>query len=155
PRPEPPDPMPLLVVLHGDEGSPDRLVSAWKAAAADAGVLLFAPKCPKDEGCTGSWWRWHGDPAWLEREVGALEASHRIDPRRRFLAGWSGGAPYLGLFASRWFPRFAALSLAGGGAPPSDPAICAPRACVPVHYLMGDRNPLFSLAASTRDYFQR
>src|SRR5262249_8198989 len=88
-------PMPLLVVLHGDDGSPARLVSTWKRAASDAGVVLFAPRCPKDEGCSGSWWRWRGDPAWLERHVSAIEAKYPIDPERRFLAGWSGGATYL------------------------------------------------------------
>jgi len=155
-------PLPLLVVLHGDEGSPGRLVSAWKRSASEAGVVLFAPRCPTEEGCSGSWWRWGGDPAWLERRVSAIEAKHPIDPARRFLAGWSGGATYLGLFAPRWFPRFAAVSLAGGGAPPSDRTTCAPPlraataagACAPVHYLMGDKNPLFSLAESTRDYLR-
>ena len=144
---------PLLVVLHGDEGTTRRMLEIWSAPAADAGFLLFAPACPKSEGCAGSFWRWRGDPAWLLRQVDALEARYPIDVAREYLAGWSGGASYLGLFGARWSPRFAALSLAGGGLPPSDASACAP--CrAPVAYLMGDRNPYFGLAESTRDYFR-
>jgi predicted esterase len=143
----------LLVVLHGDEGSPGRVFGSWKRAAKEASYLLFAPQCPRAEGCTGSWWRWSGDPRWLMDQLDAIEARYPVDRARVYLSGWSGGATYIGLFAPSFSPRFAAMNLSGGGAPPGNRSTCA--ACpTPVHYLMGDRNPLFSLAQGTRAYFE-
>jgi hypothetical protein len=146
----------LLVALHGDEGTPAKVLSAWQPAAAAHGVVLFAPQCPRAERCSGSWWRWQGDPAWLLARTEEVTKEYGVDPARRWVTGWSGGATYLGMFGSRWFEAFAAISLGGGGAPPGTSA-CFPRAggsCAPVHYLMGDRNPLFSLAEATRSYFE-
>lgn len=143
----------LLVVLHGDEGSPGRVFGSWRRAAKEASYLLFAPQCPRAEGCTGSWWRWSGDPRWLMDQLDAIEARYPVDRARVYLSGWSGGATYIGLFAPSFSPRFAAMNLSGGGAPPGNRSTCA--ACpMPVHYLMGDRNPLFSLAQGTRAYFE-
>ena len=148
---------PLLVVLHGDEGSPTRVLGAWKLAAEKAHVTLFAPRCPKSEGCAGSWWRWNGDPAWLLAQVESVSKRFPTDPNRRYLAGWSGGTTYASFYIPRWFPTFAAVSLAGGGAPPHQPdcLVDAGGACGPVHYLAGDRNPLFSLAEGAHAYLER
>lgn len=139
---------PLLVVLHGDEGTPARMFEAWRAIAAERGVTLFAPRCPKDKGCAGSFWQWDGDPSWLFEQLDVLASRHGIDPDRRYLAGWSGGATWATMRARRWGERFAALSVAGGGVPPTEPG-CSP--CpYPVLYLMGDKNPLFNLAEGAR-----
>ena len=61
---------------------------------------------------------------------------HNTDPTRTYLAGWSGGATYIGYRAAAWSEHFAAVSLAGGGAPPARPDAspcgtwnAAPRAC--------------------------
>jgi predicted esterase len=145
-------PRPLLVLLHGDEGSPTKVVSAWQKAAEAAGVVLFAPRCPTALGCAGSYWRWDGDPGWVLDQVTAVERLHAIDPRRRYLAGWSGGTTYATLHVSSWFPTFAAASFAGGGVPAHD-GRCVAHAgggCAPIHYLAGDRNPLFDLAVGAR-----
>lgn len=143
----------LLVVLHGDEGSPGRVFGIWRRAAKEASYILFAPQCPRAEGCTGSWWRWSGDPRWLTDQLDAIEARYPVDRARVYLSGWSGGATYIGMFAPSFSPRFAAMNLSGGGVPPNNRLTCA--ACpTPVHYLMGDRNPLFSLAQGTRAYFE-
>src|SRR5688500_9495387 len=77
----------LVVVLHGDEGSPIKVAGAWREAAKKHGLVVFLPRCPRSEGCQGSWWRWRGDPAWL---LGQVEKIAAIDPERRYLAGWSG-----------------------------------------------------------------
>lgn len=146
---------PLVVLLHGDEGTPHKLVSLWRATAKARDLVLFAPRCPRAEGCTGSWWRWGGDPSWLLDAVEEMSAAHEVDEERRYLVGWSGGATYMGMNGARWFHTFAAIALAGGGAPPSDDA-CHPSAggsCAPVYHLMGDSNPHFALAEATRSYF--
>ncbi len=147
---------PLIVALHGDEGSPRKAAPLWKSAVMSHEVVVFAPKCPTSKGCAGSWWRWNGSPQWLLDRVAALTETHALDPNRRYLVGWSGGASYMGMRGARWFETFAAIALVGGGAPGG--ASCFSKAggrCAPVYYLMGNRNPLFGLARDTRAYFER
>lgn len=141
---------PLIVVLHGDEGSPHKVMGLWRTAAKHHDVIVHAPRCPASAGCRGSWWRWNGDPAWLLARVDELTEAHAIDPDRRYLVGWSGGATYMGMRADRWFASFAAIALAGGGAPGTRCAKRTGPTCGGVYYLMGDRNPHFDLADATR-----
>ena len=141
---------PLLVVLHGDDGSAVAAMAPWKTAARDAGVVLFAPLCPRDLGCTGSYWRWDGPVSWLTQQIDALEQTTPIDRSHVVLAGWSGGASWLGLKGGGLARAFSGLAFEGGGIPPADrscPA-CLPR----VHYLAGDRNPLHHLEIATKDW---
>ncbi len=170
-------PQPLIVVLHGDEGSPAKVAGLWAplaqhgvcaeeevwlpcAAQAPTGrrtFWLFAPNCPRSEGCAGSYWRWSGSPAWLLDKVARYSQERSVDPQRIYLAGWSGGASYIAMKAFDWQPTFAALSLAGGGTRPQR-SECFPGtggACGPVHFLMGSKNPLFSLAEEAKTGFER
>ena len=146
-------PRPLLVVLHGDEGGPSRVVAAWRDTASKMGMTLFAPRCPRELGCVASYWQWDGDPAWLLNQVTQVAARYPVDPSRRYLGGWSGGSTYITFHPSSWFPTFAALSIAGGGAPGTDRACFrgAGGDCGPIHYVMGDGNPFFELAVRARD----
>jgi hypothetical protein len=172
-------PQPLVVALHGDEGSPAKLMSLW-SPLAERGICrresgdvrlceprgapgdqknfwVFAPKCPATEGCAGSYWRWGADVGWLGKQVDAFKAAHAVDDARIYLAGWSGGATYIAMKSPDWFPRFIALSLAGGGTHPHKQD-CFPAtggACAPVTFLMGSGNPLFSLAEQARRGFER
>ncbi len=172
-------PQPLVVVLHGDEGSPTKLMSLWsplaergicrnqngavrlcdprEASGDQQNIWVFAPKCPTNEGCKGSYWRWGGDAVWLGKQVDAFKAAHAVDASRVYLAGWSGGATYIAMKNPDWFPRFAALSLAGGGTHPHKDG-CFPNtggACAPVTFLMGSGNPLFALAEEAKRGFER
>jgi predicted esterase len=144
---------PLLVALHGDGASTDLVVRMWKAPLERRGYILLALRCPKDLGCENSFWRWHGDPAWIMAKVDAVEAAYSIDPSRIYLSGWSGGSTYMGLTASQLSPRFAAINLNGGGVPPPS-GLCG--SCkLPVYYFIGSKNAMISLAKSTADYFKR
>lgn len=177
------DVQPLVVVLHGDEGSPRKVGPLWTPlgengvcrgdASAPAKsraphvcpsllspdeerrpLRVFAPQCPRSEGCKGSWWRWFGDVRWIADRIDEVSELVGVDPKRIYLAGWSGGASYLGMASPAWFPQIAALSLAGGGGPARGSCLSsAGKSCAPIHHLMGDRNPLFELAISTRDAF--
>ncbi len=148
-----PSPAPLVVALHGDEGSPAKVAGAWSTVARELGVVLFAPRCPKSEGCQGSWWRWDGSTRWLDEQVAALGAHAAIDPERRYLTAWSGGASYASLHVPELAKTFAAFSFAGGGiASPGTACLTgAGGGCAPVHVLAGDRNPHFSLTERTKD----
>lgn len=148
-------PHPLVVVLHGDRGSPAELVRGLRGAADARGFAVLALACPVALGCTArSFWQWRGSPAWLTQQVDALAAALapegiRIDRSRVSLLGWSGGASYLTDVAAELPPGFAALGLVGGGMPTQHRGACAP--CPqPVYFAVGDRNPLRSLAVAAQ-----
>lgn len=134
--------LPLLVALHGDEGDPSLVVAVWGPVAAARGMVLFAPACPRALGCGGSWWAWLQsgttyDDGWIGRQVGAVERRFRIDARREYLEGWSGGADFLGWYALRHASRFAAAVFVAGGVPYST---SCPARRLPAYFLGGDRD---------------
>jgi len=143
---------PLLVVLHGDFDSAQNAASPWEKAAQKRGIALFVPQCPAAEGCKGSYWQWDGEPKWLDAQIRTIESSYAIDADRVWVAGWSGGASYLGWRAAALGDRYAAVVIAGGGMPPSSMTKC-PTSALPVYFMVGDANPLHHLAKSLREYF--
>ncbi len=158
------DALPLVVVLHGDEGHPRKVAEAWAALAErglcegqlckgstppDQRLRVFLPSCPRAEGCLGSYWRWGQSPDWLFDRIDEVSARYALESNRVYVAGWSGGATYIGMKAEAFSSRVSGLSLVGGGAPSQEQCLESP--CVSVDYLMGDANPLFELARNTRD----
>ena len=147
----------LLVVLHGDAPFGKTPLVARDAepfvgAASERGIAVLAPMCPKEEGClVGSFWQWSkGDPVgWMAAQVDAVCRESSIDPERIWIAGWSGGASFLGYHYARLGERYAAVILAGGGMPPlaRECSSCT----VPAYFLVGDKNPLHHLARGSRD----
>ncbi|NUO48524.1 MAG: hypothetical protein HOV80_06675 [Polyangiaceae bacterium] len=150
-------PAPLVVALHGDEGSPAKVAGLWAPIARELGFVLLAPRCPKSEGCDGSWWRWDHSAAWIVKQAEAVGLRVEIDPGRRFLTGWSGGASYASLHITELSPAFAAFSLAGGGiATESTPCLAgAGGACAPTHVLAGELNPHFFMTERTKEALER
>lgn len=128
-------PSPLLVVLHGDSG-----VSSSDLA------------CPKDRGCKGSWWQWDGDPSWITSQVDALTKQHAIDRSRVYLAGWSGGASYIGMRTQAFEKTFAGLVIHGGGIRPRAEGCGGSK--TPVAFLYGTGNPLHDLAERLHDHYE-
>lgn len=155
---------PLLVALHGDNGTPAQLAELLQAEAERRGFAVLALACPRQLGCDRrSFWQWGGAPSFITEQVDALlRSSHgaagtepgrgaaRIDPQRLYLLAWSGGASYLTSVMAQLPSRFAAVALLGGGMPGPQVGACA-RCPVPVYYMLGARNPLASLAESARD----
>jgi predicted esterase len=150
-------PAPLLVALHGDGGGVAPLVRAWQSAAAAAGVILLAPRCPRALGCAaGSWWQWLDtaghDPAWLGAQIDAVTARFAVDPRRVYATGYSGGATYLGWYAPAHAARFAAVAHVAGGAAYRPPC---PTCKVPVLFVLGAGDPmLVPYTRPLRDWYQ-
>lgn len=142
-------PLPLLLLLHGDGGqAPRTLAAAWEPFTIPHSIAVLALACPKDLGCAGSFWRWDGDPAWLTAQVDAVAKVHAIDRARVWLAGWSGGASYLGRHLEE-LGAFAGVVLHGGGIPIASAACSAQP--VPTFFLVGDANPLHHLAVALRE----
>lgn len=147
-------PSPLLVVLHGDIDHASTTAARWTVAAKAHGVVLLGIECPRSLGCDrGSFWRWNGAPAYLEKQVDAVRARYSIDARRVFLSGWSGGASYMGWHATDLPKIFAALVHHGGGVAPNRTR--CPSTRTPVYFLVGAQNPLHGLAKELRDYYTR
>jgi len=143
-------PAPMLVVLHGDRELATTAAARWRAAAKAHGWILLALQCPRDRGCKDSWWQWDGDARWIKDRVAAVGSA--VDPDRVYLAGWSGGASYLGAHAQDWPDTFAAVVIHGGGMAPI--AEACPVRDLPAYFLVGDRNPLHHLALALRAYFE-
>jgi poly(3-hydroxybutyrate) depolymerase len=151
--PETTTPGPLLVVLHGDSGAtPADLANKWDrfAAPRDVGVLALA--CPRDRGCKGSFWQWDGDPAWTVAQVDALAAKHPVDRHRVYLAGWSGGASYIGMHTQAFQDTFAGIVIHGGGHVPLAEG-CA-KTKTPIAFLYGTANPLHALGVRLHEHYE-
>lgn len=141
------DPVPLVVVLHGDREHAKAAAARWHATVAKRGWALLAIDCPRDLGCKDSWWQWDGDPRYVLDRIAAVKKQRAIG--RVALVGWSGGASYIGWRAQAW-TGIDRIVIHGGGMAPSA-AECI--AGAPVYFLVGDKNPLHHLAIALRDYF--
>jgi pimeloyl-ACP methyl ester carboxylesterase len=146
---------PLLVVLHGNNESADERAKHWREAAERRGWKLLALDCPRDLGCDrqGRWYVWNGDPSWVRDQVRALAARTRIDMSRVYLAGWSGGATYIGKKLPAWETMFAGVVIHGGGVAPSDDE--CPSRRLPTYFLVGDKNPTHGATRRLREYLER
>jgi predicted esterase len=145
------DPVPLVVVLHGDREHAAAAAARWHGATKKKGWALLALECPRELGCKDSFWKWDGDPQWVGDQIDALAKHRAIDRARIVLVGWSGGASYIGAHAQAW-NHVAAIVIHGGGMPPASDGCADPRP--PVYFLVGDKNPLHALAVHLRDYFE-
>jgi poly(3-hydroxybutyrate) depolymerase len=124
-------PIPLLVLLHGDEGAPGQIASSLAPFALPRDMIVFAPQCPTALGCrvangtggsTNSWWYWlessgRYDDAWLGSQIERVESTYSVDRRRVYVLGWSGGADFLGWYALQHSASFAASVFVAGGVP--------------------------------------
>lgn len=139
------DKRPMLVVLHGDREYAKDAAARWRAAAKASGWVLLALEVPDGN----SWWRWGGDPSWVIARAEKVANEARVDRERIYLAGWSGGATYIGDFAQSWEPTFAGVVIHGGGRAPAKDA-CVKR--LPAFFLVGDGNKLHPLAVALKKY---
>lgn len=137
--------MPMLVVLHGDREHAKDAAARWRAAAKANGWALLALEVPKGD----SWWRWDGDPQWVIARAQKVIADASVDVQRVYLAGWSGGATFIGDHVQAWEPVFAGIVIHGGGRAPADDR-CVTR--LPAFFLVGSGNKLHPLAVALRKY---
>ena len=144
--------VPLLVVLHGDHQPTATPHDAWTRLALKHGIGVLTLACPADLGCKGSYWQWDGDPSWVSAQVAKVEATRQVDRDRLWIAGWSGGATWLGMHAQSFAQTFAATIIHGGGLAPRAPGCGDTKASV--YFLVGDKNPLHQLAVGLREHYR-
>jgi poly(3-hydroxybutyrate) depolymerase len=147
-------PVPLLVLLHGDEGAPGHIAASLAPFALPHNVIVFAPQCPTARGCrvansaggfTNSWWYWlqssgRYDDAWLGSQIERVESSYPVDRRRIYLLGWSGGADFLGWYALQHSSSFAAAAFVAGGVPYH---LSCPQTHLAGYFLLGAADPRY------------
>ena len=146
------DPVPLVVVLHGDTDTASERATKWRDAVMRRGWALLSLSCPEQLGCDGAWYRWRHDPGWVREQVREVVASHYIDASRLYLAGWSGGATFISKHLHEWPHMFAAIVIHGGGVPPRG-GDC-PERPVPAYFLVGDKNPGHGAVKRLRAYLE-
>ena len=105
-------PVPLLVMLHGARGSAASAMSIVADAAEAHGIVVLAP-----DSRGGTWdvirEDYGEDVAFIDRALGEVFHTCRIDPARITLAGFSDGASYalsLGLLNGALFRDIIAFS---------------------------------------------
>lgn len=144
------DPVPLVVVLHGDTDNARERATKWRDAVLARGWALLSLDCPDELGCDRSWYKWDHDPRWVHDQVREVAAQHRIDASRIYIVGWSGGATFIGKHFQQWPRVFAAVVIHGGGVPPSSDD--CPDPPLPTYFLVGDKNPAHGAAVRLRAY---
>ena len=142
------EPVPLVVILHGDREHAPAAAARWRPAIKKRGWALLALECPTELGCKDSWWKWDGDPGYVIDRIAKVKAEFAIS--KVILVGWSGGASYIGWRAQAWTGIDALVIHGGGMAPSSSDCMDGP----PVYFLVGDKNPLHELARALHDYFE-
>lgn len=141
--PAPSAPAPLVMLLHGSGQNGATLLREWTGLAAAEGFVLVAPNALDD-----LQWQLRSDgPGFLRDVITATAATHRIDPRRIYLFGVSGGAVYaltLSLLESEYFAATAVF--AGAWRDDASLAIVPlARRKIPVAIFIGDRDEFFPM----------
>lgn len=144
-------------MLHGNREHARERAAWWRDAATARGYVVLGLECPREAGCTdGKWYDWNPAPTWITQQIDELSKSIPIDPARRYVAAWSGGASYIGMNADKIGGLFTAVVFHGGGQPPKgrDRDDCPSRR-LPSYFLVGDGNPAHPAAVRLKDYLAK
>ena len=77
------NPVPLVVVLHGDREHAPAAAARWRAQIKKRGWALLALECPAELGCKDSWWKWDGDPGYVIDRIAKVKAEFAISIHTR------------------------------------------------------------------------
>lgn len=135
--PEPP--APLLLLLHGTGQGGRALARLWEPLAQQHGFVAIAPEARDVQ----AWHGRHDGPGFLKEAVEAVTSRHRIDPRRLYLFGYSGGAHFglqMALAESEYFA--AAALYAGELRPEQYPVMALARRRIPIALFAGSADRL-------------
>jgi poly(3-hydroxybutyrate) depolymerase len=133
-------PRPLLILLHGSNGSGRQMVERWKRLAEREGIAVAGP-----DASDRSRWQPPDDGPGLFRDLVEELKPRQIDPRRIYLFGHSAGAAfalYMAPLESRYFA--AAAVHAGAYTGETDLAFLdSPSRKIPLFLIGGEDDGLF------------
>jgi polyhydroxybutyrate depolymerase len=148
-------PAPLVIVLHGGGNSVDDTVKAtsFDRQAGDGDFIVVYPEGTRREWNAGTCCgtapsRKVDDVAFLSQVLDQVEADHKVDPTRVFVAGVSNGAMMAYRFACERADRVTAVGSVAGSVV-VDP--CQPSRPVSVIELHGTADPLVPYNGGTVD----
>lgn len=135
-------PGPAVVLYNGSGSNVDALMEPWKEIARKDGVILIGP----DAFQSGAWRIPQDSPDFTGEVVEDAKARYRIDPRRVYLFGHSGGAGHvllLGLLESEYF---AAVGAHAGALRPDDRKLLdVPQRRIPMAIWVGTEDQMVPL----------
>jgi predicted peptidase len=113
-------PYPVVMALHGDEGSPDAaIITYWEDLwTTRQDFILIMPKCPTLE---GSWYAdgHEGHVAYINDILAEVASKYNMDIDRMYATGYSGGSEWLSMHGFQYQDVFAAIQWNCGGFDPS------------------------------------
>ena len=136
-------PAPVVLMLHGSYSDGRELTSKWIDIARRDGLILVGPNA-------FDWARWQiriDTPEFMRDVIDEVARKHRIDRRRLYVFGHSGGAVYaltLGMLESEYF---AGVAVYGGAWRDKSnfEALTAARRKIPVLVMVGDKDQYFPM----------
>jgi poly(3-hydroxybutyrate) depolymerase len=135
-------PGPAIVLYNGSGSSVDGLMDPFKEIARKDGVILIGP----DAFQSGGWRIPEDSPDFTGEVVEDAKAKFKIDPRRVYLFGHSGGAGHvllLGLLESEYF---AAVGAHAGALRPDDRKLLdVPQRKIPMAIWVGTQDQMVPL----------
>lgn len=149
--------LPLVVLLHGRGGGPGQVLlnTGFGQLAREQGFIVAAPAALGEPPAWNSKFRDTGsradDIAFLSALLDALQADHRIDPDRIYIAGHSSGAMMSYTAAAELGDRIAAIAPVAGtigimGADGARHQIAHPKHPVSVLAIHGKKDELVPFA---------
>lgn len=107
---------PLLITLHGWGGK--NWLSPWEKPCAEYDFILASPKSINKE---GKWNAWHKksdfekDGEYLKYVVDEICKKHKVNDKKIYMAGFSGGGFAAGSFGLAYHKLFGAIIVGGAG----------------------------------------
>jgi dipeptidyl aminopeptidase/acylaminoacyl peptidase len=143
--PRPASPEPAVLLLHGAGDIPDNMVAAWEKFGAREGIVLIAPRLPRNDKFEAV------APRVFRCVVEDAKLHTAIDPRRIFVFGNSMGG-YLAYDAAMFdSDYFAAVAVTGMIISPDyDSILNQAKRKTPIVFFMGDHDQFSTLAQARR-----
>jgi len=150
--PDDPGEEPIVVLLHGSGRDGTEMLNAWKSLAASEHFILAAP----DSLNSAVWDSQYDPPAFLHAVVDQVSAIHKIDSRRIYLFGHSGGAVYALALALIDSEYYAATAVHAGAFPAQNEHLFTyAKRDMPIAIWVGDHDTFFPVdrVAATKALF--
>ncbi|MDF7774797.1 PHB depolymerase family esterase [Sphingomonas sp. AOB5] len=154
-------PAPLLIVLHGGGGNAGSMVGRWEAKARQAGLVVAFPNGSGRNERMGTWNAVgccgfamtddSKDVAFITALIDEVQRTHRIDPRRIYVAGMSNGGMMTHRIAIALGDRLAGAGIVAGAMFGGE---TQPRGPVPIMIIHGVKDSVVPYAGgpSTLDF---